>query len=216
MFRVAWPLHGWAAHDTPHLIIYGNWDMFPIKQNLKPHVKALSYGWTSLLKEELGTRICNCMCSKLELTRHILSAHSSCVRTCGEVVLFAPTGHTTEEHLPRVASPKSTTYYVWLWLLKEKPHLRILLAVPRLSAAVCVWLWLSSSVQKENQMFPVRPSCDSGAVTVAFRENCIILHYGECGSARKVGPLKNECQEKPHLIMRKHASVLCDSHCFGI
>lgn len=61
---------------------------------------------------------------------------------------------------------------------------------------------------KENQMFPVRPSCNSAVVTGAFREHCFILHYGECVSARPFGPLKKkEWQEKPHLTARRRRSV---------
>lgn len=77
---------------------------------------------------------------------------------------------------------------------KEKPHLRKLLAVPWLSVDVCVWLWLSSSLQWKNR------SAQAGAVTVAFRERRVLLQPGSAwrvtpcqkGAARKTSPRNEE------------------------
>lgn len=137
--------------------------------------------WESLWEEGLGT---NSPCSKLDLTPRTLRTHSTSVHASVVRLFWLPPYNTwldlhyRTKHLPWVTSPKSTTYHDCIWPSKEKPHPRILLAPPGLSAAVCVWLWLSPSLQEKNQMFPVRPSCDSGAVTLAFRERRVILQRG--------------------------------------
>ena len=58
-----------------------------------------------MLKEGLGTGICNYPCSKLDLTPHTLRAHFSSVYACGEVVLISSTGQVTSP-LP----PESTCH----------------------------------------------------------------------------------------------------------
>lgn len=145
----------------------------------------------------------NYPCSKPELTAYILQAHSSDV--VAHVVLGACFDGfywsrdfvlATAEHLQWVMSPESTTYPDWLW--QEKPHLRIILAVPGLAAAV----FLPSPLQKKNRMFSIRPSCDTLMVTGAFRERRGILL---CGSGGKL------C-----FITRERGLPAPNGHCLGI
>lgn len=139
--------------------------------------------WESRLKEELGPSICNYPCSKLDSKPHILRAPSSSVHACGEVVLIAPTGHVTPQKSTcndqRLQSQQVITTASGHW---RRSHTSEYSWLFQDSEAVCLWLWLYSSTQEKNQMFLVRPCCDTGVVTIAFREHCVIFALLRAGT----------------------------------
>lgn len=95
-------------------------------------------------------------------------------------------------------SPQKSTCCAWPLqsqqrITKEKPHLRILFAVPWLSADVCVWLLLLSSLQEKNQMFPVRPGwCGERSLPRMPWRMAWTFNPRHIGVARKTSPRNEE------------------------
>lgn len=94
-----------------------------------------------------------------------------------------------------------------------EPHLRILLAVPGLAAAVCVWLWLPfSSPRKEpNVLSPPKLSHWCGDRSFPRMPCYFAAQISLQGEA-----LKRSGKEKPRLITNEDGSLPPNGHCFGI